>query len=229
MTLLRAFSYEENLIRAQFVTSSSIFGCDEHIVFSIAGVGHLGGAKTIPLSLPPAGRGQPATPGQTTSSWLNAMNFMEAWDWIIHNSRFRNYDWVVKADPDAVFFPGRLRDRLRPRTPRPQTEPVYFWNCNRFRGSLELFGALEIFSPMALEVYGRDEGICKQQLQWHGWGEDYFMQYCLEKLNVTHLEDYGMIGDTLCSAAPCVDKTKIAYHPFKKVADWFKCWGESFE
>lgn len=31
--------------------------------------------------------------------------------------RYQYYDWVVKVDPDAVFFPGRLREVLQRRAP----------------------------------------------------------------------------------------------------------------
>ena len=35
----------------------------------------------------------------------------EVWEAVIKDRSYKKHDWLVKADLDSVFFPGRLRDR----------------------------------------------------------------------------------------------------------------------
>jgi hypothetical protein len=44
--------------------------------------------------------------------WHTALNtdvFIAVWSEVCHQGDHRNHDWVVKVDPDSVFFPVRLR------------------------------------------------------------------------------------------------------------------------
>merc|ERR1719166_870958 len=68
---------------------------------------------------------------------LNTRIFMNAWDYLDRDGRFRNYDWVVKVDPDAVFFPSRLREHLDAKAPHKKVN-MYFMNC-RFQDKLWMF------------------------------------------------------------------------------------------
>merc|ERR1712194_954206 len=43
---------------------------------------------------------------------LNTDIFFEVWKKVVTGSNYANYDWTVKADPDAVFFPGHLKSVL---------------------------------------------------------------------------------------------------------------------
>jgi len=56
--------------------------------------------------------------GETTSSWLNTLVFIKAWQLVKWDGRYQKHDWTVKVDPDAVFFPERLRTVVRQHTPR---------------------------------------------------------------------------------------------------------------
>merc|ERR1712156_1224846 len=65
------------------------------------------------------------------------------------------YDWVVKVDPDAVFLPERLRDRIQwmPRT----TSGVMLQNCQYV--DYGFFGNLEVLSVEAFDT--TIDGACK--------------------------------------------------------------------
>merc|ERR1712194_710376 len=65
-----------------------------------------------------------------------------AWSYLNSDGRFRRYDFTVKVDPDAVFFPGRLRENLAVVAPASNMpNNVYLLNCQE---SFGFFGALEV-------------------------------------------------------------------------------------
>merc|ERR1711920_335961 len=61
---------------------------------------------------------------------------------------YSGHDWVVKVDPDAVFVPERLKDRIQwmPRT----TSGVMLQNCEYV--DYGFFGNLEVISGKAFGV-----------------------------------------------------------------------------
>merc|ERR1719221_348044 len=117
------------------------------------------------------------------------MIFLQAWDALKADGRLWAYEWTVKADPDAVLLPDRLRDHLRPITSH-EGRCVYILNCNRYAPSFLLYGAVEVYSKKAVGAYFHGEEICKK-FHWQGWGEDYFMQTCLDRLGVGSVGDYS--------------------------------------
>merc|ERR1719159_777304 len=50
-------------------------------------------------------------------TWVNSLIFVEVWKKMQEEGEYKDYDWVVKADADAVFLPARLLDTLK-------TQPV---------------------------------------------------------------------------------------------------------
>lgn len=223
---------EPALVQAQFNEKASIFACDEFAVFREGAAAHLGNGfftSTIP---PLAGTtGKYGTPGQTTNSWLNAGTFMQVWDAVNSDGRFRRYDWTVKVDPDTVFLANRLRRVLAPHTTRnpnnsPQGHGFYLRNCARYP-DIQMLGSFEVFSQKAVETYLSGKLRCVQKLHWQGWGEDYFVQHCLDMLGVSHIEIFNILGDANCAAAACSDASQVALHPYKVVGDYLKCWHQA--
>lgn len=196
-----------------------------------------GNLKTIdhvPIEVQVTGMGDLSKPGVTTNSFLNTKVFLKAWDLLIKDGRFWEHDWVVKVDPDAVFFPDRLQDRLKPLTSYGLSEgnAMYIVNCDRQFGAQDtmpakLFGSLEVFSRNAINAYAHGGAQRCQQMDWKGWGEDYFMQMCMDLLGVEQHADFKMIGDDRCHAASCFDQERVAFHDFKDAAGYFKCWYEA--
>jgi len=233
-SVTRTTGYERDLISAQYEKQVSIFGCEDWLVLSTGGELQVGDTKSIQIDgTKDAGKGDMSNADDTTNSWLNTEIFMKAWELVIDDGRFRHHDWVVKVDPDTVFFPSRLRAHMVPLTPKHGSQQKFIGNCNRvFDASREkfkvkLFGSLEIFSRGAIEAYEDGAKHCKSALKWQGWGEDYWMQACLLELKVAQLDDMTVLGDSRCYPAPCADSTKVAFHDYKDTTSYFACWGES--
>lgn len=173
--------------------------------------------KAIPVSM-----GEYGVNGQKTDSFLNTATFLLAWDTLISSGTLWLFDFVVKVDPDAVFFPDRLRLHVQAYTGR----SVYVPNCGKWASGPKLYGSIEVFSTQAIHTYARRVSDCKS-LPWQGWGEDYYMQHCMDLLGVQMASDFQQVGDERCVAAPCSDWTKVAYHDFKDPEKWMDCFNEA--
>merc|ERR1712014_2714 len=91
---------------------------------------------------------------------------------------------------------------------------------------------------------------CKATLAWKGddpdwkfgpWGEDMFMQRCMDKFGVAKQSDFTMDADGMCKknhptfrkgsdggyTPYCKNSKQIVFHPFRKPADYFKCLAET--
>lgn len=219
--VMQLHGYEPGLVRSQFARTSGIFACDGYDVFSIGG--------TVSFDTGPHGHQteshaiEQAHDGTGSwGSWLNTLTFMHAWEFLIQDGRYSNYDWVVKADPDAVFLPERLRERLKPHTSS-NGGNLYVQNCNQ-PNHIAVQGSLEVFSRDAIHGYGDNHERCKSQLDWHSMGEDFFMQKCMEMMGVTPVQEFYIMSDVNCQQVSCNDRSRVSYHPFKGVNDWWNCW-----
>jgi len=233
-SVIRSEGNEIGLVGAQHDRHAAIFACDTTLVFSNGPSIRIGTMDTVSIPTEAIGMGNLGVEGETTNSWLNTAVFIEVWHWLVKDGRWKGYDWTVKVDPDAVFFPERLRDHVRPYTP-PGGGNYYLVNCNkRYTADPDdevfkekLFGALEVFSKQAVQAYQDGHKRCTDELKWHGWGEDYYMQSCLSFLGVLPVGDFTMVGDKRCFEAPCTDTGKVAFHDFKDVPAYFNCWEQS--
>jgi hypothetical protein len=220
---------EQELITEQLRTRASIFACDETVVVSSESL-NLGknqyGQDVWTWKNPPPSNavGNLSKQGVTTNSWLNTMTFMLAFDTIMNDKEGRIWkrDFLVKVDPDAVFFPDRLRKHVMAKA----GQAVYYLNCAQGGGN-KLYGALEVYSKEAMEMYRNGNGLCKTRLQWHGWGEDLFMSQCMKMLGVEGVADLTLVGDERCMRASCYDQWRAAFHPYKDVGSWMWCWRAS--
>jgi len=149
---------------------------------------------------------------------------MRAFKTIVNDGRVFRYGWLVKADPDAVFFPGRLKLHLQGKEGTKGTG-LYIINCkNEYGGAL--YGSLEVFSRNAIRSFKLGLSRCRKLHWWH-WGEDYFMQRCLDLLAVGRIFDYELVGDPGCHWAPCTDNKRVAFHPYKDKHSYFDCWKQA--
>lgn len=126
-SLMMPFGYEPALLEAQQSKGVSIFACDEYSVFSnmtdtLSSDSQLKAqVEILPASLAVSYGGR----------WNTALNtdiFNRVWLQIVKLGRYRFHDWSVKADPDCVFFPSRLKELLAltapmSRVPRAMAEP----------------------------------------------------------------------------------------------------------
>lgn len=222
---MQAAGYERDLIRFQLENRVGIFGCDDFTVYCSStenlGEGPSGMVTTMAINPGTGQVGSLAVPGQTTTSWLNAMSFQEVWARVAQDGRFRYQQWTVKADPDAVFFPNRLKVHLLPYG----SGAWYIRNCNQYP-DVQMLGSLEVLSFGAVDSYALAAGNCKNSLPWQGWGEDYYLQHCLDTWDVVHIDDFSILGDARCNTlrpVDCSDPTAAAFHPFKTLDDYADC------
>ena len=112
------------------------------------------------------------------------------------------------------------------------------------------FGNLEVVSGDGFQTFLTNLETCKATLAWKGddpdwkygpWGEDLFMQNCMDKFGVSKQSDFTMDADGMCKknhptfrkgsdggyTPYCKNSKQIVFHPFRKPADYFKCLAET--
>jgi len=228
--VMRVETSELSLMRYQLEASLGIFACAAYDVLS---------DKETWLSQGPPARimttvldtDMVAATGQQ-SHILNTRIFRTAWEQIKRDGRYKAHDWVVKVDPDTVFFPDRLLQRL---AARPRNTALYYRNCNGDAVSntghhFRLYGALEVLSREAVDTFLRLSHICSEELDCKDWGEDLFMQMCLDHLKVRNISDFGMLSDAYCPSGLVITScasVQVAFHPFKDVPMFKACVAEA--
>jgi hypothetical protein len=174
---------------------------------------------TIIDSAPTDGIGVIAS-GSLTNSWTNVGVFIGAWRSVAADGRWANHDWTVKADPDCAFFPGKLREWLGGQDPG---GGAYIRNCMGV--TVGLYGALEVLSKGAVDVYLRELDSCQGEIgDQAGMGEDMFAEKCMDMHGVAGW-DYGDLvcnADCGCDPHPC-STGRIAYHKFKDAGSMQAC------
>lgn len=217
--VFRSTGYELDLVKSQVQKGVGIFACDEFAVLSDKVLKVTDSIET--LIIPPCEKVGVSKDGTAA----NTLVFMQAWNVIWEDTRYKAHDWVVKADPDAVMIVDRLRTHLAPQT----GQNVFIKNCMKYTGPgwPMMFGSLEAFSHDAIETYFKGAEKCQNELEWEAWGEDLFMGNCLTMLGSKSHFDGGIIGDNVCKGADCSDGTTAVYHPFKSAEAWFKCYDEA--
>jgi len=169
------------------------------------------------------GKGDVNNEWQTTSSWLNTQNFINAINILVGSDLIWEHDWTVKADPDAVIFPDRVRTHVI--ASGATGTAAFYENCfNEDRW--KLYGAIEIFSKEAMERY-RDAGQqeCEWGEDWKGWGEDTYMDVCMHKLGAAAIQSSDLVRDNYCVGEEwdCSDDGPAAFHFFKTADAWRQC------
>merc|ERR1719411_1684042 len=171
------------------------------------------------------------------------MMFYQAWMDIRNKMLTKDSDWVVKVDADAVFLPIRLLNTLHGyKVPE---GGAYIENCHKVAWGF--FGNLEVVSQDGFSTFLSNLENCKSSLDWKGedpkwkygpWGEDLFMQKCLDKIGVPKVSNFTISQDGACPAdrpkelqkvknlkwkPNCLDPNAVAYHPFKHPDEYFEC------
>uniref|UniRef100_A0A7S4QAW5 Uncharacterized protein n=1 Tax=Alexandrium monilatum TaxID=311494 RepID=A0A7S4QAW5_9DINO len=226
---------EQDLITSQLKAKFGIFACNDFCVISRSKspivLGHHPRnsslmVKTWAHNLPHDVLGNIAA-GDATTSWKNARTFYVAWQALFDAGVLWSHDWTVKVDPDAVFFPERLRWHVDAYT-KPPHGPGRFYvlNCNVDSG--KVYGSLEVFSVSALKEMHKRLHVC-ESLPIDHWGEDLLMQVCMQILlgRQAGIHDYQLVGDSRCTAAPCSDGYRAAFHPMKDVGAYWNCVGQA--
>lgn len=201
-------------MKYQLANRLSIFACEEWSVFSDWAF-DLGGQVATPIGDLTAKKGK-------WGSWLNTMVFVKAWHSIFAAGKFRAHDFTVKADPDAVFCPDRLKQHV---ADIPADQP---WCIHNSDTETPMLGPLEVLSRGAMYVYlanndpnvsGTDKAVCENAYMGSS-GEDGFISGCLKRLGVQARYDPTMLKQ---DREDCSDGTYVAYHPCKTVDQYELC------
>jgi len=224
IALMLPHTYEQQLLAMQYQNKVSLFACEAYQVLSNGtyqvAPGLTSGAIDSSLQCKKGGEFGTA---------LNLPIFIAVWEKVIHDGIYLKHDWVVKVDPDAVFFADRLRGIVTVHYERPSG--VYLNNCK-----YGLHGPIEVFSKNAITAWAKGYKTCQAHF-WNVcqgdcfWGEDLFIDQCLWKvLNVTRENDYRQLVEDHCDAPvknwtdyTCEDATHAAFHPFKNKETYMKC------
>jgi len=219
-SLMQVNSYEVDLLKFQRSVNASIFSCDQWAVYSNTTMHIAPGVSTTVVSMDLS-----VKYGGAYNTALNSWIFIAVWRAVIEEKRHDKYDWLVKVDPDAVFFPERLRNILVD-----HKGVGYVSNC-RFG----MHGPIEVLSSKAVEVLASDyesspsgsaPDTCVKGLDADAWGEDYFMDNCLKSIHgVSRSLDGRLMCEDHCDCPEwywCKKGTAWAtFHPFKRV-DWYR-------
>lgn len=190
-------SHEEGLKQEAERRGGSIFACDAHAVYasSHAQMVHQG----------------------TWNSFANTDSFVQVWRNVFNDNTYSQHDWTVKVDPDTVFFPERLRDHLR-NLHAPADKAVYIKNCNVNFGFL---GAIEVVSRPAVQILSSEIEGCRSADPGLN-GEDGFIKSCMDAHGIQAMSDESILR-TPNEAGPCVDGSRVAFHPHKDPGSWGAC------
>lgn len=235
-------STELALLRTQYFLGASIFGCEAYNVYSDVVTWLAPGPhKYETVKVDDTENDFHQEKRKKTGTWINANMFIATWKVIQKEGLWKDKDWTVKVDADAVFLPQRLREKLR--TQKVTDNGIYIENCKYV--NFGYFGNLEVFSQKAAATYMTNLDDCKKTLNYLGkekdtgfeaWGEDLFAQRCMDKHNVDKVDVFDITTDGACRAnrpegqkenkkwkPDCKTTMTPAMHPFKKPRDYFEC------
>jgi hypothetical protein len=219
---------EMALMIAQNQKKAGIFGCDEYAVFCDQNRDDLPFPYTVVNFA-----GRRGVPGALTATWVNADDFISAWDHIITQEHYTKYDWSIKVDPDTVFLANGMRRHLKKyKGELVSGNGVYLKNCEAGPRGLQLFGSVEVLSSGAVSSLGANRDNCRNSIQHGLMGEDLWLQTCLDQIGVRAIEDYEFLADGYCPSAPSIalcSPPRVVFHPFKMPAQWMKCLDEREE
>merc|ERR1712217_671241 len=164
---------------------------------------------------------------------LNSWIFIAMWKKVIDLKVHKKYDWIVKVDPDAVFFADRLRTVVAR-----HRNAGYINNCQ-----YGLYGPIEVLSAKAVTALEMDYAAswdgkapkqCVDTLHFGQWGEDFFLSRCLwQVLKVEGELDTTLMCEAHCSCSDwywCRNGTdRVSFHPFKRVDMYKQCMANALE
>jgi len=216
--------YEQGLLKWQHDHKAGIFGCEGFDVYSNSTINLANGvvAHKVNSTLQ-------CGYGGDSQSALNSWIFIAVWYEVVKVGAYKKFDWVTKVDPDAVFFPDRLRSLLAPHA----GAGGYLNNCK-----YGMHGPIEVFSTSAIEILAKDYASswdgkapvsCVKQLHFGQWGEDMFIDQCMDKvLRVKpRLTEPKLMCESHCDCPSwywCKQGPDVvSYHPFKSIESFSNC------
>jgi len=216
-------TYEVDLVQKQKALGAGVFSCEASTIFQAA-----------------------ALPDKDKSDGVvRPKDFVQIWDEIRQDGKYKQHDWTVKADPDTVFFAHRLRYHLT-KVDVPAGTSVYIRKTDIQSDQDFLnIGSLQVLSNEAMKVYFESHDICVKQL--HDYGEDFYLMTCLDAIDVDHFVDVHLLNDEYAiqkteiwpdgqlsvngdqDGSACKDSRWVAFHPFQDMQEWVTCYSKGNE
>ncbi|CAE8655221.1 unnamed protein product, partial [Polarella glacialis] len=227
VALMLPYSYEQDMLVMQFQEKANIFGCDHWAVYSNQEMKLAPGLVTRRVQTT-----QRCEIGGEFGTALNLGVFTALWRQVLLDDEYVKVNWIIKADPDTVFFPERLRPILKAMEKKEGNgrdgKGVYLNNCK-----YGLHGPIEVFSTRAISTLANDFETCFAYFRklCSGdclWGEDMWVDQCLQRVaNVTRIDEFKLLSESHCDPEPgwnsCYDHSKVAFHPFKDISGYKTC------
>lgn len=219
-SVMLPWGYEPALLAMQYRSNFGIFACNSWAVYSNATAEGLGGLEptVLDVDLHCKKKG-------IFHTFYNTPIFVKIWQAVVADDRVRASDWVVKADPDAVLLPARLRGFLRNHgdmlLERAASNAGVFINNCKFG----LHGPFELVSRRGLEVYAQYRVICETDPK-RPPQEDAYLQRCLKKLGVQQIDDFNLMVEDHCQPPPGWQSCRsghAVFHPFKTPQLYQQC------
>jgi len=226
---------EEKLIKQQLELGMGMFACNEWAVMSDISVSlnrwgtngfpRIPGGRPSSLDMPTWEIGSTMVQTGVKSNSLNSVIFKKAWDVLRSSRKLESHDWIVKVDPDAVWFPDRLRTHLKVYTVdhgNGLPDDVYLHNCVRFQ---TMQGPIEVMSKRAATTLQTNMKQCGGL--W-GTDEDQFLVKCLKQFGVSSYIEKTLLNDKHCDGYNnCYNAWKVAFHPFEETEGFMDCHGKA--
>jgi len=209
-------SNEPALLGTSRGRGQNIFGCDAHDVFSAAG-GTYGGIPSIAIG---ADTSHMCYNGAGVHYACNTEIFVKAWNKVFAMGRYKAFGWTVKADPDAAFLVGRLRDRVANFNP---DEPSFFGNNPSW---LVMLGPIETISRAGMFRFADRRAEC-MNFNLHGSGEDGWASSCwIGTLGMAMHMDHSLLSSN--NQLGSCGGGQVMFHPFKDPGSLAACYGIAF-
>merc|ERR1712217_241453 len=232
--------YDLELLRTNLFLGTSIFGCESYRVFSDVAT-WLSPGKVETVKVEDTENNFHFAKRKVTGTWINSNMFIQTWRKIKEENMWNTKDWTVKVDADAVFVPQRLRTKLAQN--EVTSNGIYLENCKYV--NFGFFGNLEVISRKGFATFLANLEDCKSSLNYLGrekdfgnepWGEDLFMQRCMDLHGVDRVSAWDITVDGMCQSyrpesekknkkwkPDCATTQTAAMHPFMKPKDYFDC------
>jgi hypothetical protein len=227
LMVVRPYTYEIDLAIMQHKQGISIFQCKHRVVYSNQLIKLADGFSTRKFN-----SSQYADIG---GQWMTALNtdiFMAFWKAVITDGDYLKTGWIVKVDPDTVWFPHRLRPILLEQEKKNNTKGAgaYFQNC--WQG---MHGPMEVLSQNALRALALHSKQCFWSMKPWGdwqWGEDMWVDVCLkDTAHSRRIYNTQILAEDHCnkwegwSLTPdaCLEQGAVAFHPFKDAWHYKHC------
>lgn len=232
--------YDLSLLRTNLFLGSSLFGCEAYRVYADVET-WLSPGEVNTVKVDDVNGDFHFAKRKLTGTWVNSPIFLQIWKAIRTEGLWASHDWTVKVDADSVFLPIRLRTKLS--SQKVTGSGIYLENCKYV--NYGFFGNLEVISHQGFSTFLANIEDCTKALNWKGyekdtgmepWGEDLFMQRCMDLHGVDKVSVFDLTTDSMCKAfrpkgqkknakwrPNCALTSTAAMHPFMKPYDYFEC------